>query len=890
LRLPLPVAIAPLSYPDCWVRRLRGTAFPPAGISAKGEFHLISLRHFVTAIALSAAAVPAAAQQGSALEEIVVTAQRREQSLQEVPVSVTAFTGETLENLKIREAAQYLQLTPNVSYTEDGQVGSRGIRISMRGVSNINNDDNVFVQSIGIYLDELSVSSTANATINPQLIDLERVEVLRGPQGTYFGRNSVGGALNLTTRKPTAEPGVEVSAGLRGYETRGSQYDVSAVVNLPVNDRLLTRTALYWEDNSGMVKNIVPGGGDSGHEYLMGRFALRWLPTDRTTVDWMTMYTNEDQGLDETVPTGVWDTDTVATFFLNNPDGTTFSEPLDDGTGFWPNNREFVAHTAIGEKNDNRSVISVLNIQHALSDTVTLYSITGLIDTKLEKAFDNDLVPEDLVNRREEKEGESWSTELRLEMSTERFDWISGFLYAEDEIVKAPKESILTGRTTAVDGGVFLGEVPGGDPTVPIVMPGVVDFALVGALPPQFELAPGFFLYNNTPDGQPPLCLTCNLRRNEMESWAVYSDFTWHATDRLDLTAGFRYTEDEVYAWTTYFNLFRFPRIPDPSDPSGLTPVPWDNRDTFDDVTPRFSVGFQATDDLRLYGTVSKGYKAGGFTLDFNSAAGAPNNGIVNERFDEETLWNYEIGAKSEWLDRRLRLNLSAFHLEWSDLQIETLFFTVPGDATSIIQRTINIDDAESTGAELEFAFLATDRLSFTGGLGWQDTEIRSDDTASISGNLEVSLQGQTLPRAPEWTWNALADYRWPVAGREFYVRGEWIYRDSQFSTIEDVTYLQSSGALVLSDPTQPATGDNVVAVVPDRSDAFPFKTPDYHLVNLRAGVDWNESLSFDVYVNNVFDEEYYTGTGENFGLSGIRVRPHPRFYGASVTWSFGDM
>ncbi len=849
-----------------------------------------NLRRFVTVVALAAVTTPVTAQQDNTLEEIVVTAQRREQSLQQVPLSVTAFTGSILEERQIREAAQYLQLTPNVSYTEDGQVGSRGISISMRGVSNINNDDNVFVQSIGIYLDELSVSSTANATLNPQLIDLERVEVLRGPQGTTFGRNSVGGALNLTTRKPTAEPGVQLSAGVRGYETRGSQYDTSAVVNLPINDKLLTRTVLYWEDNSGIVKNIVPGGGDSGHEYLMGRFALRWLPTDRTTVDWMTMYTNEDQGLDESVPTGVWDTDTVATFFLNNPAGTTFSEALDDGTGFWPNNREFVAHTAIGEKNDNRSVISVLNVEHALSDSLTLHSITGVIDTELEKVFDNDLVPEDVVNRYVGKESRSWSTELRLEMSTERFDWVSGFLYAEDKTTKAPKETIVTGRTTAVDGGVFLGAVPGGDPTVPIVLPGVVDFALIGALPPLFELAPGFFLWNNTPDGQPPLCLTCDLRQNEMESWAIYSDITWHATEQLDLTAGLRYTEDRVSAWNTAFGLTRFPRIPDPSDPSGLTPVIWENRGTFDDVTPRFSVGYQAADDLRLYATVSKGYKAGGFTLDFNSAEGAPDNGIVNERFDEETLWNYEIGARSEWLDRRLRLNLSAYRLEWSDLQIETLFFTVPGDATSIIQRTINVGDAEATGAELEFAFLATDRLSFSGGLGWQDTEIKSDDTASISGNLEVSLQGHPLPRAPELTWSAMADYRWPVGNRDFYVRGEWIYRDSQFSTIEDVTYLQTSGALVLSDPTQPATGDNVVAVIPDRTDGFPFKTPDYHVVNLRAGVDWSESLSFDAYINNLFDEDYYTGTGENFGLSGIRVRPHPRFYGVSVTWSFGDM
>ena len=124
------------------------------------------------AVLVVSLAIPAYAQ--GILEEIVVTAQRREQSLQDVPVSVTAFTGSTLENLKITEASQYLQMTPNVSYTEDGQVGARGISIAMRGVSNINTDESAFIQSIGVYLDEFSVSAVANATLNPQLLDLER--------------------------------------------------------------------------------------------------------------------------------------------------------------------------------------------------------------------------------------------------------------------------------------------------------------------------------------------------------------------------------------------------------------------------------------------------------------------------------------------------------------------------------------------------------------------------------------------------------------------------------------------------------------------------------------------------------------------------------------------
>ena len=312
--------------------------------------------------------------------------------------------------------------------------------------------------------------------------------------------------------------------------------------------------------------------------------------------------------------------------------------------------------------------------------------------------------------------------------------------------------------------------------------------------------------------------------------------------------------------------------------------------DTFDDFTPRFSIGWQATDDMRLYATVSRGYKAGGYTLDFNSAGGAPNRGIVNERFDEETLWNYEIGLRSEWFDNRLRLNISGFYLEWDDLQLETFFFTVPGDATSNIQKTINVEEAEAKGFELELAAAPAERFLITAGLGYTDSEINSDDFARISGNLTVALKDRTLPRAPEWTWNMAMQYSWPWNGSEMYISGEWIYRDSQFSTIEDTTYRQTSGVAVPANPLLPATGDNVLAVMPDRSDGFPFRSPDYHLVNIRAGAIINETWELNVYVNNVFDEEYFTGTGENFGLSGFRLRPHPRYVGGSVSYSFGGI
>ncbi|MEJ8566240.1 TonB-dependent receptor [Elongatibacter sediminis] len=857
--------------------------------------HMMSLA-LASVVTAPLTALPAQAQEqaAGALEEIIVTAQRREQSLQEVPVSITAFTAEQLERANIREASQYLNLSPNVSYTEDGQQGgSRGISISMRGVSNINTDESAFIQSVGIYLDEFSVASTANVTLNPQLLDLARVEVLRGPQGTYFGRNAVGGALNLTTKKPTDTFEGSVRLGARSFDNAGEQYDVGVVLNAPVTENFFLRGVAYYEDSSGLVENIVPNGGDSGHEYSMFRGSARWLASEDTTVDFMVMYSQEDQGLDEAVPSGVWDTDSVATFFLNDPnDPNRLTFAPDDGIGFWPNNRNQVAHTAIDERNEFETTIAVLNVSHSFSDTMSLKWITGLIDTEREKVFDNDLVPEDLVRRYESVDGSSWSSELRLEITNDQYDWVVGALYSDDKIEGKPWDApgggigVVTGVTTGLDTGIFLGPVPGGNPDVPITGPGLIDFALTGALPPLFNLGSPeepFFLYNLTPDGMQPLCLGCGLRRNELESYAIFTDYTWHASDQLDITVGARYTHDEVFGSYTGFGLFRTPRIPDPSDPSGLTPVSTTNKKTFEDIAPRFSVGYQVNDDARIYGTISKGYKAGGFTLGFNSANGEE----INETFNDEVLWNYEVGFKTEWFDNRLRVNGSLFYLEWSDLQLETFFFAVPGDASSNIAKTINVRDAEAKGFELEFAAAPTENLTLTGGIGVLDTEITSNDTARLSGNLTVSLEGEPLPRSPEFSANFAAEYRWPLGANEAFIRGEYIYLDSQFSTIEDVTYLQTSNQLVLLDPLLPATPDNVVGQIPDRSDGFPFKTPSTNLFHLRGGVTFGEGWELTVFVENVFDEEYYTSAGDNFGLSGFRLKPHPRVIGGTISYNF---
>ena len=805
---------------------------------------------FMAALVISPAAL---AQDEMVLEEIIVTAQRREQSLQEVPVAVTAFTGEALELANITEAAQYLNLTPNVSYTEDGQVGSRGLSIAMRGVSNINTDESSFIQSIGVYLDEFSVASVGQGTVNPQLQDLERIEVLRGPQGTYFGRNAVGGALNLTTRKPQPEFDASVSMGYRTFEGASEQMDFGGMINLPVSEAFMLRGVLYYEDSGGLVKNIVPDGGDSGHEYTMGRVSARMMLDDATTVDFMVMYSDEQQGHDENVPSGVWDTDSVATFLFRGPTGGLLA-PVDPGTGFWPNNRNEVARSPIGEKTDNSTSLAILKISREMSDTATLSWISGWIDTDTDRVFDNDLVPENVVFREQTREGTSFSTELRLDITSDTFDWTIGAMYARDD--KEIDSNVQLGTTTTVNG---------------------VDHAAIGSLPPTF-LGPVIWGW-----GEGSFCLGCAIDGFELTSLAVFTDVTWHMSDRFDFTLGGRYTSDDVT--NTYLPFGSSPRGPKlPRWPNDLVPTAEiSNEDTFTDLSPRIALSYDVTDAATVYATVSRGYKAGGVSQGYNGDAGGA---AVSEPFRPEILTNYELGVKSELFDGRARFNAAVFQLDWKDLQLETFFFLVPGDATSNVELTINVQKARATGLEAELAALITENLTITGGLGVIDTEILSDDVARLSGNLFVNLKGEPLPRAPELTFSLAADYEFTLDQWDGWARLEWIYKDSQFSTIEDVTYLQTSGVTIYSDPL---TQEDWIAQVPSRTDGFPFRTPEADIFNLRAGVHLNACWEVVAYVENLTDEKYYTGTGENFGFSGFRLRPHPRIWGAKVNYRFGS-
>ena len=796
------------------------------------------------------------------LEEVVVTAQRREQSLQEVPVSVTAFSGAVIERANIRSARDYFVLTPNVAFTDDGQSGSKGVGIAIRGIGNLVSGENATVNSIGIYLDGFSIASVPNQVANPAIPDMQSIEILRGPQGTFFGRNAVGGALNLRSADATDEFGWKLIVGGESYEHAGSMGNVTAILNAPVSEGFRLRGVFQYEDSSGRVSNacatgasaaecphaavnnFTPNGAkNSGHEEFYVRIKANIDAGPDTTVTLTLIYSDADQGHDENVPSGVLDTDTVDTLGV--------SSALDPGIGFYPDNRNLVSHD-VQEFNKNKATVAILNIQHSFNDNLKLTSITGVIDAEQTRLFDQDLVGGiDTLDRTNIYNGNSWSSELRLDHDGDSMAWTLGVMYSKDDLTQDNLVAVSTNATASLDG--------------------------VGWLPPFPE----------------DLGLAFNDKTFDIEEQAVFGDITYHATDRVDLIAGGRFTHSKVRKSVLSQGIGPtccFPGSPGfPGGPGfdffqsfANSPRPLSAaEESFDDFAPRFGARYQVTDQANIYVMVSKGYKPGGNSVGNNTnAEGSP---AFNTKYEKETLWNYEVGLKSELMDNRLRLNASVFHMDWKNLQFESFFFLTPGDLSTNFEQFINIPRAEGDGLELEFIALASDNLTISGGLGYLNTEITEQQTVELSGGWRPELLGLGLPKAPELTANLVGEYRWQIGKNEAWVRLEYIHRDGQYSDVEGLTNLQLNGET----PNSIAGGLGQFHF--SGPNEFPYLSPDYDLLNLRAGFasgDWSVSG----FIQNLTDEKYYTGTQENFGINGIRLRPNPRTIGFSVSYRFGDI
>ncbi len=780
----------------------------------------------------------AADDRPTVFDEIIVTAQRREQSVLDVPSSVTVVDSAFIESANVKGAADYLLMVPNVSFRESGRGGARNIQISVRGISNLRSGERVQNNdAFGYYWDEFSIGHAANGTANPPMYDVEAVEVLLGPQGTYFGRGALGGALNIRSKKPTDELYGQIDLGA-GTE---NSFEAKGVVNVPVSDKLFIRTVFDLETTDGVVENAHPTGGNSGGTLFYTRTTVRFQPTENTTIDLQAGYTRERQGFQPMVSTCVrpsFGFDPAAPEIL----GGIGCHPDHDGNlpaGFTKVNKDKVfINTPTRTINETKLFIG--NIKHDFGN-VEFASVTGYVKTDMDLVMDLDHSGIDSVDRSNQYHYNSFSQEFRLASTGENaVDWTVGAIYYKDKS-SAENEIIIKG---------FLGPWLNGDRA------------------------------------------NENIINIDRDGWAVFGEANWHINDRLTLTLGGRYSDDkDEQRWTDVFAACGRRAPGDPLSAgcslspaqiaAGPLPIFTDGggnqaisggrmaqtdglnvNTSSTDFAYRVAAKYDISDDMSVYATVSQGYKPA-------TARTNPDSGENNITFAvKEKMTNYEVGVKGTLMEDRVRIALSAFIMRWKNMQVdirESLCrladgSVVPNDGTvpisdcTIVPRdsVSSAPKAESKGIELSVQAFVTDDLLIGGTLGLIDAKFLEFKPVGLV-LVGDDLAGVDLPNSAPLTASFMAQYNFQVANTEAYIRGNWYFRSGQ------------AGSLV--DPT----------------DGFPFDFSAFNRLDAVYGMDWGQT-SLTLNVTNVLNKGYHTGL-DTFSFGGAQIDVHPRTFMARLTF-----
>lgn len=649
--------------------------------------------------AATALATPALAQAPTdptiSSADIVVTARKREERLFDVPNAVTAIAGAQVSDLRLQDARDLITLTPNAFLQENNAGTARDI--SIRGIST----PSLFAEpGVALYVDE--VYSSGFISFPTRFYDLERVEVLRGPQGGLYGRNAVGGAVNVISKRPTDEFGASASVTRASNE----RSEVEATVNAPIGASAGVRlSGWYVDQEEGDYFNPTTKKYLDATDDLGGRIVFNARPTDKINITLIAETTGGAlPGTYLYFPTAG---ETKSTVTRDTQPSNEFDSTRYGG--------EFSLDTEVG---DFTLVVGKRD-----------YSLDGVEDTDLSTSvvFDPGAgqLGQQSLTRTNESDGKS--AELR---------WLSKEL----------------GPVTLLAGLSYLDESATGD----LLTKFVTGSAIFG-VPVELGI----------------------LNDQEVTSYAGFVEATIALSDALSLIGSVRYTEDEKSV------DFRFAPTPALGG-FGLFPQSLKRTKTFENVSPGVTLAWSPNDDLRVYGKVQTGFRAGGFNFNVGSVANLP--------YDEETSVNYEVGAKKRLADGRASLGGNIFYLTQKDVLSPLFDFAQPPGLQGYLD---NIGEAETLGVELEGTVQVSDALTVSASAGWLNAEYTS---GSVNG---ASVDGKTLPSARDWTYAVTASYRQPVSGNiTALLDGSYTYRSDGFQDaanrfkISDATLLNASAGL----------------------------------------------------------------------------------------------
>lgn len=788
-------------------------------------------KRIVLAVAMASWASGVSAQ--GMLEEVIVTAQKREQSLQDVPISVSAYTGAILQESGIKDVFDLQTNSPGL--TVDQNQNATTSNFSIRGIGTGGNN---FGQesSVGLYVD--GVYRSRQSSMISQLVDIASVEVLRGPQGTLFGRNALSGAIQFNTVAPDHEGTgfAEVTAGNYGLLNLSGAASLSVV-----EDVLAIRATGFSSERDGWIENIaLPGSDDIFDRDRWGwRLQALYTPTDELTVKVIV----DDSKLEEVCcGTTVW-------FDNNRPDLRTPAGRLGSDSILEPRGATFIPESKLF---DNEVAYS-LNPKSEAEDTgvsvqvdydIGDYTLTSISAWRDFESFDNidaDFTDLDALVDTNNAEQSSFSQELRVTYVGEVLNYVVGAYYFDQDLDSV--STLTFGEDSEALAGAFTG--------IPL------DLIFNGTFFP--------------PDG-----FARDLNEQDHESWAVFGQFDYQISETLTLTAGLRYSDESKELSTVYSESgneagFNTPQFPPTQKRDNVFEVIED-----DQTTGTIKLSWFATDDTMFYASYGTGYKAGGTNTDRIDPA-------FEQVFDAETADSFEIGMKAEFPDQAIRLNVSVYSTDVDDFQVGT--FTGSG---------FNLQNAatvETYGGEVEVFWQATDDLTVTAayskavadfdefekGNCWVASPFRFGQPDP--GGRFAQADGSFAPAGPgdDVFSPAFCDRSGGRIGtnpEDFLALGvrQTFRLGSAISGFVMVEY-SYTGDMLLDQSNEPLTEQD-----------------SYELVNLRAGILLEDyDIEITAWGRNVSDEEYngtaFPGVLQDGKL--IAYRREPATYGITARMDF---
>lgn len=623
--------------------------------------------------ALAQAAVTSERRSGAtALEEVTVTARRREESLQDVPIAVTAFSAESLERRGAADISEIAQVVPSVTL-EPSRATNSTLTAFIRGVGQ---QDPLagFEQGVALYLDDVYLARPQGALLD--IYQVERVEVLRGPQGTLYGRNAVGGAIKYVTKRLPQETGASLKVSLGSYDQR----DLVGSVSLPVTDNLRVGASVASLQRDGYGENLTTGEDNYNKDVLAYRVSAEFEPNDDLLI--RLAYDHSDD-----------DSDPVAGYrpFTGTASGV---EPLGDLRDTTAGASQLATTAGIDGRNEVEAEGLHLSVDWSVNERITLRSISAWREDYTTSVIDFDSLAVDDFDAPVIYDNEQFSQEFQFLYDSDRLHAVAGIYYLDasaandfDVVLGQLGRALLSAELTAYTGGVV-----------------------------------------------------------DTESWSVFADVTYDVSDKLSLSLGGRYTEDERRA-----DVFRarYLGIGSPffgNDAATLlvTDSDYEAERTFTDFSPRFNLSYHFSDEINGYLSFSQGWKAGSF-----DPRGANFATLEVERgFEPESLDSYEAGIKATLWEGRATTNIAVFHSDYDDLQIPgSVGVDSDGDGVNdnFVGTVTNAAKAQIRGVELEAAVMLSEHLSLQVSLSRMLAEIEE----WVVNGIDVSDQ-RVVQNTPE--------------------------------------------------------------------------------------------------------------------------------------------